>query len=253
MLVLKYGLINSKDGLIILKMDCFFKYDKEQLAFLRKRDKRLGEVIERLGRIERRVVPDLFCALVHSIVGQQISTKAHESIWRRMNEGIGEITPASVLALSREDLQRFGISFRKADYIRAAAQKIESGLLDIQALGQMSDEEVCQKLTELDGVGLWTAEMLMLHSLQRPDILSFGDLGIQRGMRMLYHHRKITRGLFERYRRRYSPYGSVASIYLWAISAGEVEGMKDYAPKETKKVLGVKNKKKEIKKDTSCK
>ena len=79
---------------------------------------------------------------------------------------------------------------------------------------------------------IWTAEMLMLHSLQRPDVLSFGDLAVQRGLRMLYHHRKITRPLFEKYRRRYSPYGSVACIYLWAVSAGAVEGLKDYAPKE---------------------
>ena len=96
----------------------------------------------------------------------------------------------------------------------------------------MSDAEVCAKLSELDGIGVWTAEMLMLHSLQRPDVLSFGDLAVQRGLRMLYHHRKITRPLFEKYRRRYSPYGSVACIYLWAVSAGAVEGLKDYAPKE---------------------
>ena len=84
----------------------------------------------------------------------------------------------------------------------------------------------------MDGIGIWTAEMMMLHSLQRPDILSFGDLAMQRGLRMLYHHRKITRKLFEKYRRRYSPYGSVACIYLWAVSAGAVEGLKDYAPQE---------------------
>ena len=70
----------------------------------------------------------------------------------------------------------------------------------------------------------------MLFSMQRPDILSYGDLAIHRGLRMLYHHRKITRELFEKYRRRYSPYGSVASLYLWAIAGGAVEGMKDYAP-----------------------
>ena len=69
----------------------------------------------------------------------------------------------------------------------------------------------------------------------RPDILSYGDLAILRGMRMVYHHRKITRELFEKYRRRYSPYGSVASLYLWAVAGGVIEGMKDYAPKTVKK------------------
>lgn len=145
---------------------------------------------------------------------------------------LGEISPEKVLGLSPEELQAFGITFRKVDCIRSAARKIASGEFDIHSLRTMSDAEVCAKLSELDGIGVWTAEMLMLHSLQRPDVLSFGDLAVQRGLRMLYHHRKITRPLFEKYRRRYSPYGSVACIYLWAVSAGAVEGLKDYAPKE---------------------
>ena len=96
----------------------------------------------------------------------------------------------------------------------------------------MADADVCNRLAALDGSGMWTAEMMMLHSLQRPDFLSFGDLAMQRGLRMLYHHRKITRKLFEKYRRRYSPYGRVACIYLWAVTAGAEEGLKDYAPQE---------------------
>ena len=106
------------------------------------------------------------------------------------------------------------------------------GTFDIQALYTMSDDEVCARLSELDGIGVWSAEMLMLFSMQRPDILSFGDLAIQRGLRMVYHHRKITRELFEKYRHRFSPYNSVASLYLWAVAGGAVEGMKDYAPKK---------------------
>lgn len=199
---------------------------------MKSRDKRLGEVIDKVGMVKRRVIPDLFAALVHSIVGQQISTKAHETIWRKMTGAFGDVTPEKVLGLSPEELQAFGITFKKVDYIRSAAREIASGEFDIHALRTMSDAEVCAKLSELDGIGVWTAEMLMLHSLQRPDVLSFGDLAVQRGLRMLYHHRKITRPLFEKYRRRYSPYGSVACIYLWAVSAGAVSGLKDYAPKE---------------------
>lgn len=213
-------------------MEQFFPYGEQEIAYLKSRDKRLGEVIDKVGMVKRRVIPDLFAALVHSIVGQQISTKAHETIWRKMTGAFGEVTPEKVLGLSPEELQAFGITFKKVDYIRSAARKIASGEFNIHALRTMSDAEVCAKLSELDGIGVWTAEMLMLHSLQRPDVLSFGDLAVQRGLRMLYHHRKITRPLFEKYRRRYSPYGSVACIYLWEVSAGAVEGLKDYAPKE---------------------
>ena len=214
-------------------MEQFFPYGEHEIAYLKSRDKRLGEIIDKVGMVKRRVIPDLFAALVHSIVGQQIATKAHETIWRKMTGVLGEISPEKVLGLSPEELQAFGITFRKVDCIRSAARKIASGEFDIHSLRTMSDAEVCAKLSELDGIGVWTAEMLMLHSLQRPDVLSFGDLAVQRGLRMLYHHRKITRPLFEKYRRRYSPYGSVACIYLWAVSAGAVEGLKDYADRKS--------------------
>ena len=161
----------------------YFQYGEAEIAYLKHADKRLAEVIERVGKVERRVIPDLFSALVHSIVGQQISTKAHETIWQRIQEGLGEVTP----------VQGFGISFRKAAYIHNAARKVLDGTFDIQALYGMSDKEVCARLSELEGIGVWSAEMLMLFSMQRPDILSFGDLAIQRGLRMVYHHRQITR------------------------------------------------------------
>lgn len=206
----------------------YFPYGETEINYLKGKDKRLAEVIDRLGMVKRRVIPDLFAALVHSIVGQQISTKAHETIWRKMVYTIGEITPANIMSISPDELQAFGITYKKVGYIREAARKIQSGEFDIDSLRAMSDEAVCAKLSELDGIGTWTAEMLMLHSLLRPNVLSFGDLGVQRGLRMVYHHRKITKELFRKYQRRYSPYGSVACIYLWAVSAGAIEGMKDY-------------------------
>lgn len=179
--------------------------------------------------------PNLFSALVNSIVGQQISTKAWATIWERMKTGFGEISPQSVVACSEDELQSYGITFKKAEYIRGAAEKVLNGSLNIDALQTKSDHEVCRELSQLDDIGVWTAEMLMLFSMQRLDILSYGDLAILRGMRMLYHHRKISRQLFEKYRRRYSPYGSIASLYLWAIAGGAIAGMKDYTTKAVKK------------------
>ena len=202
----------------------YFRYGEREMAYLKSRDRRLGEVIDLLGFVPRPVIPNIFSALVNSVVGQQISTKAHQTIWKRMTDALGSVTPESLLTIDEDALQKFGITFRKAGYIRSIAEKAASGELDIGALNAMSEAEVCRTLSSLDGVGVWT-------SMQRPDVLSFGDLAILRGMRMLYHHRKITRELFEKYRRRYSPCGSVASIYLWAISAGKAGEMRDYAPK----------------------
>lgn len=216
-------------------MENFFQYGETEIAYLKQADKRLAEVIDRIGKVERRVIPDLFAALVHSIVGQQISTKAHETIWGRIENALGKVTPEAIDRLSMEELQGFGITFKKAAYIRNTTRKVMDGTFDIQALYTMDDNEVCTRLSELDGIGVWSAEMLMLFSMQRPNILSFGDLAIQRGLRMVYHHRKITRELFEKYRRRFSPYNSVASLYLWAVAGGAIEGMKDYAPKNKRR------------------
>ena len=201
-----------------------FAYGNVEIDYLKKRDKTLGAAIDTIGAIQREVNPDLFSALVRAIVGQQISSKAQATIWGRMKNSFGEITPQSILACTEAELQSCGITFRKVFYIRGAAEMVRDGKLDIGTLHLKSDEEVCTELSRLDGVGTWTAEMLMLFSMQRQDILSCGDLAILRGMRMLYRHRKVTRELFEKYRRRYSPYGSVASLYLWAIAGGAIEG-----------------------------
>ncbi len=212
-------------------MEAYFRYGEEELAYLKSRDRRLAEVIDKVGKVRRRIIPDLFTALVHSIVGQQISTKAHETIWQRFMTRLGQITPEAISRLPMEELQGLGISFRKAEYIQRATHKVLYGEFDIEALHSLPDEEVCSRLLQLDGIGVWSAEMLMLFSMQRPNILSYGDLALQRGLRMVYHHRKIDRRLHARYFRRFSPHCSVASLYLWAVAGGAIEGMKDYAPK----------------------
>ena len=211
-----------------------FTYGEAEITHLKNRDKTLGAAIDAIGIISREVNPDLFSALVNAIIGQQVSAKAHAAIWERMKNGLGEVTPQTVLNRTEAELQSYGISYRKAAYIHNAAERIADGRFDIKSLLEKADKEVCRELSALDGIGTWTAEMLMLFSMQRPDVLSYGDLAILRGMRMLYRHRNMTREMFEKYRRRYSPYGSVASLYLWTIAGGAIEGMKDYAPKATK-------------------
>lgn len=210
-----------------------FQYGEQETAYLKKRDKRLGAVIDRLGHLERPVQPDLFAALAESIVGQQISTKAQLTICARLRALLGTITPETIAAAPENALKECGMSFRKVAYLQNAARQVLSGALDLAALRTLPDEEVCRRLVALDGIGVWTAEMLMTFSMQRPDIVSFGDLAILRGMRMLYRHREIDRARFERYRRRFSPYGTVASLYLWAVSNGALPELDDPARPKT--------------------
>lgn len=210
-------------------MACYFQYGEKEIAHLTARDKRLAAVIKELGPVRREVMPDLFEALIHAIVGQQITTKAQQTIWARMRAGLGAVTPQAIHTAREADLRAFGISFRKVAYMKAAAARALSGELDMEALRALPDDALCAELSRLPGVGVWTAEMLMTFSLQRPNVISYGDLAIRRGLRMLYRHRVIDRARFEKYRRRYAPYATVASLYLWAVAGGAVAGLSDPA------------------------
>ena len=195
-----------------------FRYGKIEIDYLRSRDKKLGSAIDEIGMIERRVIPNIFTALVASVAGQQVSAKAAETVWGRMEKRFGTITPAAIAAATAEEIQQCGMSMRKAGYIKRIGDAVAGGDPDLAALPALTDDEVIARLTALDGVGVWTAEMMLIFSMQRPDVVSWGDFAIRRGMMRLYGKETLDRAAFDRYRRRYSPYGSVASLYLWEIS-----------------------------------
>lgn len=197
-----------------------FEYDQSSIEYLQKKDKKLGAAIERIGRVERQVIPDLFTALVHSIVGQQISKQAAATVWNRVQEYFGEITPARVAIASSEEIQQLGMSLRKATYIKGVAEAALEGSLDLDRLNSLPDGEIIKRLSSLHGVGVWTAEMMLIFSMQRPDVVSWGDHAIRKGMMNLYGLTELTRGQFDKHRKRYSPYGTVASLYLWEIAGG---------------------------------
>ena len=108
---------------------------------------------------------------------------------------------------------------RKAGYIKGIGEAVMQGQLKIDELPGLSDAEIIKRLSALHGVGVWTAEMLLIFSMQRPDVVSWGDLAIRRGMMNLYGLQALDKAEFARYRQRYSPYGSVASLYLWRLAA----------------------------------
>lgn len=195
-----------------------FDYGQKEIDYLKRKDKKLGAAIEQIGRIEREITPDPFTALISSVVSQQISKKAAETVWNRLNTLLGEITPENINPVDLSEIRSCGMSERKAGYIKGIAEAAISGLVDFKTLYTLSDEEIIKKLSSLHGVGVWTAEMLLIFSLSRPDVVSYKDLAICRGMMNLYGLKDLPKEKFERYRKRYSPYGSVASLYLWALS-----------------------------------
>lgn len=197
-----------------------FRYGHAELSHLKSRDRKLAAAIDRIGMVECEIIPDLFTALVFHIVGQQISSAAADTVWARMKQRFGEITPERLDAATLEEVQQCGLSFRKAGYIKESSRAVAEGEVDLEALGDLPDAEVIQRLSSLRGVGRWTAEMLLIFSLERPDVVSGGDLAIRRGMMTLYGRKTLDDDSFRRYARRYSPYGSTASLYLWEIALG---------------------------------
>jgi 3-methyladenine DNA glycosylase/8-oxoguanine DNA glycosylase len=198
-----------------------FQYGPAEIDHLKRRDKKLGRAIDHIGMIERQVMPDLFQALAHSVVAQQISRKAADTVWGRLCERLLNVTPRKVANTDVSDIQKCGLSMRKARYIKGIGEAAIRGDLDLLELREMPDEGVIEKLSSLPGIGVWTAEMLLIFSLCRPDVVSWGDLAIRRGMMNLYGLNQLSKSQFDRFRKRYSPCGSVASLYLWALSVKE--------------------------------
>ncbi len=216
----------------------YFSYGEREINYLKSKDKRLAAVIDEIGLIQRKVDPDLFSSVIHHIIGQQISMKAQQTIWNRMNDLLGHISPKTISDVAFDQLQALGMTYRKAEYIKDFSTKILNRTFDLEAVKKMSDKDAIFALSQLKGIGVWTAEMILLFCLQRLDVFSYDDLAIHRGLRMVYHHRQVNRSLFERYRRRFSPYGSVVSLYLWAVSGGAISNMKDFAPQKSRQTKG---------------
>lgn len=189
----------------------------DKVEHLRSADRRMAQIIERFGYIERKTDSPLFHTLVVNIVSQQIATSVAERTVGNLQRGTGgDITPESILRIGIEGLREVGLPARKAKWIMEAAKRFASGEFSQEEFATLSDKEAIRRLITLNGVGVWSAEMLLMFSLSRENILSYNDLIIRRAITVLYGERRLTAKRFEHYRRLFAPYGSVASLYLWA-------------------------------------
>ncbi|CAC13268.1 METHYLATED-DNA--PROTEIN-CYSTEINE METHYLTRANSFERASE (6-O-METHYLGUANINE-DNA METHYLTRANSFERASE) (O-6-METHYLGUANINE-DNA-ALKYLTRANSFERASE) [Mycoplasmopsis pulmonis] len=210
----------------------YFEYSENEVNYLKRKDKKLAKAIEKIGFIKREIKPNLFVAIVHSIIGQQISTKAHKTLWKRFEEKVKNIDAKTLASFDLFDFDGIGIANRKLTYILDFAKKVYNKEFDIDALYSMSDNEAIKSLSSLKGIGQWTAEMAMIFSMQRKNILSYKDLAIIRAIKMLYGYKDVDKITFEKLEKRYSPFASIASLYLWEIASGKWDFSND---KNTKK------------------
>jgi len=190
---------------------------RKAVIHLKKSDPVLRAIIERVGPCRMEFGPAEFCSLAEAIVYQQLNGKAAVTIFKRFAVLAGEpLTPEGILKLTDAQLRSVGLSKQKSAYLKDLAAKTASGLLNFSCLPKLSDKEVIKHLTQVKGIGVWTAHMFLMFSLRRPNVLPTGDYGVQVAVKKHYKKRKLPKPKdMEKIARAWEPYRSVACWYMW--------------------------------------
>ena len=199
---------------------------RKAIAHLRKADPVLASIIKQVGPYRMEYRDPEFGSLVRSIAYQQLSTKVAGVILGRLLDALPgrELTPASILALTCEEMRAFGLSGAKTKYIRDLAERTLAGHVIFDNLISRSDDEVIEHLTQVKGIGVWTAHMFLIFALQRPNILPTGDLGVRAAIKKAYGLEALPTPLeVSEIAANWHPYCSVASWYLWRSLDGSAQ------------------------------
>lgn len=191
---------------------------KTAVKHLRRQDKVLGAVIQQVGPFKLKLERDRFTSLVRAIVSQQISGSAAKSILARLGQLVGPqgYSAEGLLRLTPEKLRTAGVSPQKAGYLLDLAEKVHAGQVHLAKAGRLSDEDLIAELTQIKGIGVWTAQMFLMFSLGRLDVLPHGDLGVRAAIKKLYQLEDLPdRDTCHRIAEPWRPYASVASWYCW--------------------------------------
>lgn len=191
-------------------------YWKQATREIAARDAVLKKLIPKFKGLALGSRGDAFATLSRAIVGQQISVKAAQSVWDRLVTELAGITPRAVMEKDTDQLRGCGLSSRKVIYLRDLAARFHTGALDVAAWSRLDDETLIAELTQVKGVGRWTAEMFLIFYMTRPDVLPLDDLGLQRAMRLHYNQgRPLSRLRMRKIGDNWAPWRSVATWYLW--------------------------------------
>ncbi len=190
---------------------------RHAVRHVKKADPILCAIIERVGPYRMQYDEPRFHSLAEAIVYQQLNGKAAFQIFKRLTDLAGQpLTPQGILKLSEAQMRAVGLSKQKLSYLRDLAEKAHSGQVDFARLPELPDDEVIEQLTQIKGIGVWTAHMFLMFALRRPDVLPTGDYGIQMAIRKHYRKRKLPKPKdMEKIAKCWEPYRSVACWYLW--------------------------------------
>lgn len=192
------------------------EYWDEACKHLSRRDRVMKKLIPQFGEARLQSRGDAFTTLARSVVAQQVSTKAAESIWQRFVERVCDVNPETVLKHEQADLQACGLSSRKALYLHELSRYFIAQPFMLAEWEALNDDEVIQRLTTIKGIGQWTAEMFLIFFMARPNVLPVDDIGLQRAMSMHYNDgQPISKLKMREIARRWAPWHSVATWYMW--------------------------------------
>jgi len=192
------------------------EYWAEATRHLARQDKVLAKLIRKYPDADITPRGDAFQSLARAIVGQQISVKAAQSIWRRFEDCVGKVKAANVVAKADADLRGCGFSGQKVSYVKDLARRFHKGEVKPRRWKAMDDEAIIEELVAVKGIGRWTAEMFLMFHLLRPNVLPLGDLGLLRAMEKNYNAgRPLTRERMRKIGAPWAPYASVGSWYMW--------------------------------------
>lgn len=202
-----------------------YDLDNEKVKYLITTDDKLGKLIKYINKTELIIEEDGFKCIVKYIIGQQISDKARETIWQRVCAILKNITPENILAINDNELRKVGLSERKINYIKILASAVISEDINFYDFKELTNEEIIKKLTALKGIGQWTAEMYLIFSLGRENVLSKGDGTIRRTIQWMYDLGKLPSSeILLKYFSSWTQYATIVSSYLWkSIELGLVQ------------------------------
>ena len=190
---------------------------RKAIKHLKKADPIMRAIIERVGPCRMEFGEPVFHSLAEAIVYQQLNGKAAVTIFKRFTALAGEpVTPKGIAKLTDEQLRSVGLSKQKSSYLRDMVERANRGELDFSRLPEMTDDEVIKHLTQVKGVGVWTAHMFLMFTLKRPNVLPTGDFGVQMAIKKHYNKRKMPKPVhMEKIAKPWEPYRSIACWYLW--------------------------------------
>lgn len=199
------------------------QYSNKEMQYLSEKDTVLGAYIKKVGKIHRELKATPFVSLLSVIISQQISNKSASKIEESLAKAVGKdsiskVELEDILKLDIDTIGATGIGKKKAGWILEIANKVKNKEIDFKKYLEMKDNEIVDDLAKNEGIGIWSAKMFCIFGLGRQNIISYSDFGIRKGMTLLYKKDALTKQEFREYSKRYEPYATIASIYLWHLA-----------------------------------